>query len=516
MPCCAGGRTLRAADLRRRRSPASGKTRLLAWFSGSSVWGWSGYGRSEAAVWLRGMDVEEAVGEVAEQLKLGGGDLAALDRPVLITLADLHTSADPGRMLAELVLPLAADPHVRLLVERRHPTAVADLDVPVFVLDLDDPRATDRDAFTAWYAAERVERSPFTAQPGLPLAGCRRPRRPSGGRGSGPGFADGRAGGACLAGRPVAGRPRRRRHARPHLRPDRPVHLAVAALRRLRDDPEAAARGVAEAAARLPLAEPGLPAYAIGLPSLAEAVALPAAAHGELAAVMRGWPVAAELSPPGYVIRHLARHERLAGGHEAITPLPLRRPRTRVTRELLEGLYGPAGVVRPHDDELHPALTHGPTRRFLTEVGLPVDGVHVDDWTGEDRRFVVSLAESSDAVDELRACEGLPGHLDALFRLDWLQTWHLFLDGRTGLVYEVDEGLETARVAHRGVESYAYFTYVIHRERRLWCDDQDAHSDASYWCAEDLIVELHTYEPEAMAGHDALWPTTLEDYTLLT
>ena len=145
-----------------------------------------------------------------------------------------------------------------------------------------------------------------------------------------------------------------------------------------------------------------------------------------------------------------------------------------------------------------------------------MDGVHVDDWTGENRRFVVPMTESSDAVDELRACEGLPGHLDALFRLDFLQTWHLVLDGRTGLVYEVPEGLETARVAHRDVESYAYFTYVIHRERRLWCDSRDAHRDAAYWCADDLALELHTYEPEAMAGHDALWPPTLEDYTLLT
>ena len=36
-------------------SPASGKTRLLAWFSGSGVWDWSGYqAPSEAAVCLRG------------------------------------------------------------------------------------------------------------------------------------------------------------------------------------------------------------------------------------------------------------------------------------------------------------------------------------------------------------------------------------------------------------------------------------------------------------------------------
>ncbi|MEU6793081.1 SUKH-4 family immunity protein [Nonomuraea wenchangensis] len=243
----------------------------------------------------------------------------------------------------------------------------------------------------------------------------------------------------------------------------------------------------------------------------------PAAAHGELAAVMRGWPLSAELSPPAYVSNHLAHHERLAGGPHTITPLPLRRPPTRVTRELLEDLYGPEGVVRPHDDEIHPAIAHAPTRRFLAEVGLPVDGLNQPGWTGGHRRFVEPLTESlPDSVDELRACAGLPDDLGALFMLDGLGTWHLFLDGRTGVVYEAHEELETARVAHRDVESYAYFVYVIHRERRLWCEGRDSHREAAYWCADDLALELHTYEPEAMAGDDALWPPTLEDYTLLT
>ncbi|MFI6389949.1 hypothetical protein [Nonomuraea sp. NPDC050540] len=75
--------------------------------------------------------------------------------------------------------------------------------------------------------------------------------------------------------------------------------------------------------------------------------------------------------------------------------------------------------------------------------------------------------------------------------------------------------MEEARPAHRGIESYAYFAYVIDRERRLWCYE-GAPSDAAYWCAEDLALELHTYEPQAMAGDDRLWPATLLDYTLLT
>ncbi|MFI7615553.1 SUKH-4 family immunity protein [Nonomuraea terrae] len=491
-------------------SPASGKTRLLAWFNHATLWRWSGYpDPREAAVCLRGMDAGEAVAEVAGQLKID--DLAGLDQPALVTLADLHRSTDPERVLTDLVRPLAADRHARLLLEGRDAAAVIDPEEPVFVLDLDDPSSTDRDAFTAWYAAERSARSPFTADQVYPSPGLAAFAARAEGADPGPdmplservahAWLDGlspdaraAAGTLALAFAPIG-----------------PYTWRLLHCGRHRHDPEAAARGVAEAAARLPLAEPGLPAYVIDLPALAQAVAPPEEAHAELAAVMRGWPVADELPPPEYVSRHLPRHERGAPR----PPLPLCRPKTRVTRDLLLGLYGPAGVVR--HDELHPAITHEPTRRFLTEIGLPGKGVHETGFTGDDRRFAVPMSEWwAESAAELLACEGLPGDLGALFMLDFLDSWSLFLDGSTGLVYEVHESLESARVAHRDVESYTYFVYVIHRERRLWCDGPDAHPDASYWCAEDLALELHTYEPQAMAGDDALWPPTLLDYTLLT
>ncbi|MEV2273217.1 SUKH-4 family immunity protein [Nonomuraea africana] len=531
-------------------SPASGKTRLLAWFSHSTGWHWSGYpGPSEAAVWLRGMDVEAAVRELARQLRLDGdepaapdgpahGDadperaltglarpLAALDRPVLVTLADPHRSADPGRTLTELIRPLVADPRVRLLVEFPDPTALrpyltssAELSgVPVFVLDLDDPRCTDRDAFTAWYAAERAGHSPFTADqvypsPALAAIAARA-------RGADPGPAlpiAERVAGAWLDGLSPAARAAVGTLALA-LAPIGLYTWRLLHCGRHRDDPEAAARGVAEAAAHLPLAEPGLPAYAVDLPALAEAAAPPPEAHGELAAVMRGWPVSAELGPPEYARMHLAGHERMAGGPAGIAPLPLCRPPVRVTRELLESLYGAGGVIRLAADEIHPAITHEPTRRFLAEVGLPRNGVHEEGWTGDRLRCVKPMTEwwPEEDVRELRACAGLPGDLGAVFMLDYVHVGHLFLDGRTGLVYELCEGQGTARIANRDVESYAYFAYVIHRERALWCG-KEAHLDAAYWCAEDLALELHTYEPQAMAGDESLWPLTLLDYTLLT
>ncbi|MFD0467989.1 SUKH-4 family immunity protein [Nonomuraea thailandensis] len=100
--------------------------------------------------------------------------------------------------------------------------------------------------------------------------------------------------------------------------------------------------------------------------------------------------------------------------------------------------------------------------------------------------------------------------------IDSMDSWYLFLDGGTGRIYEVHESLEDARPAHDDVASYAYFLYVIHRTRALWCG-KDAQGKASDWCADDLILELHTYSPDTMAsGRDPIWPLALTDYTLLT
>ncbi|MCK2220432.1 hypothetical protein MF672_042505 [Actinomadura sp. ATCC 31491] len=244
-------------------SPAAGKTRLLSWFSYSGVWDWSGYpGPAEAAICLRGRDVDDAVRDLAGQLKLGDAGLAALeepaidrpaiDRPVLVTVADVHRSNDPERAFAELVLPLAVHPHVRLLVELSRPDAAEGLGPPAFVLDLDDPRATDRAAFTAWYDAERVERSPFTAGQVYPSPGLAAFAARAVGADPGPDLPmDVRVARAWLDGLSPDGRAAAGTLALA-FDPLGPYTWRLLHCGRHRDAPEAAARGVAEAADRLP------------------------------------------------------------------------------------------------------------------------------------------------------------------------------------------------------------------------------------------------------------------------
>ncbi|MFD0467992.1 hypothetical protein ACFQ0B_06495 [Nonomuraea thailandensis] len=130
-------------------SPASGKTTLLAWSCLSGLPSWSGYPGKEAAVLLRSLSVAEARAEL--EAELGRKGLDGLDETVLVTLGDPQRSLDPEAMLTELIIPLIENPHVRLLLEWPDPAA---LPCEAFVLDLDDPRCTDREAFAGWYAAQ--------------------------------------------------------------------------------------------------------------------------------------------------------------------------------------------------------------------------------------------------------------------------------------------------------------------------------------------------------------------------
>ncbi|MEU7002653.1 SUKH-4 family immunity protein [Nonomuraea sp. NPDC046570] len=110
-------------------------------------------------------------------------------------------------------------------------------------------------------------------------------------------------------------------------------------------------------------------------------------------AVIGGWPVSSELSPPEYARADQAGHERLAGASESIAPLPLSQPPVKLTRDLLESLYGEAGFIRPAMEEIHAAITHEPTRRFLAEIGLPANGVFEEDWTSDTTRCVKPMSE---------------------------------------------------------------------------------------------------------------------------
>jgi hypothetical protein len=503
-------------------SSGSGKTHLLSWFTRSTARDWSGSSRdparAEATASLRAMDLEDCVRHLATQLgeeTEDAGVFAATARPALITLAELHENPDPGLVVSELIRPLAANPHIRLVVEARDADALG-LEVAPYVLDLDDPRCTDPDLFARWYAEELALLPgvpPFTADqvhpsPGVAVIAARA-------RGADPGPACSiaeRVSRAWLDGLSATARDAAATLALALA----PMGLATWRLLhcgRHPHDPETASQGVDEAAACLPTAEPGIPGYLLRPQALIEAVApLPGpGTHRELVAIMRGWPVSEHVFPANYVLDHLGGHLRLAGvaTSEEVTAVPPCPPRVRVTRVMLEELFGPDAVVRFTPEQVHPHITHPATRRFLTHVGLPSEGLFQPEDPMRCREPITrQLGEES--LRELHECSGMSGDLDSVFPLDFMDHWELLLDGKTGLVYEVPEAREHAYVAHRDVESYVYFRYAIRRDKALW-RGRDEHPEAAQWSGDNLILELLTYEPLAMADPEQCWPLTLDD-----
>ncbi|AXI80263.1 hypothetical protein [Peterkaempfera bronchialis] len=182
-------------------SPGSGRTHLLAWLAAACTDPATPHTqRVHSLLPAAGLTVRSATWLMAAQLNVPArtpGDLvAALEqdaRTTVVCVADLHLAGGPGlpdepqRLVSELLDPLLALPHLRMVVDAATGSALADAFTAVAdpaVLDLDDPQWTDRERFAAWYAASTRGHSAFTADqvypnPGLALLAARTPQAPS-------------------------------------------------------------------------------------------------------------------------------------------------------------------------------------------------------------------------------------------------------------------------------------------------------------------------------------------------
>ncbi|GAA0926823.1 SUKH-4 family immunity protein [Nonomuraea longicatena] len=421
---------------------------------------------------------------------------------------DAHAHRHVGRLAQDLIHPVLEDPRACVLVEVRDPAELG-LDIPHYVLDLDDPRCTDRDAFDAWYGEQSGGLpGPFTADQVYPNLGMAAVAARARGADPGTGPLAERVARAWTDGLTPAAR------AAASV-----LSLAVAPVGRAawwllhtrrtvdQDGFETASRGVDEAAAALPTAGPGLPAYAIPLPELAERLAPPAAerpgAHRDLAAVARSWQEITGFDEIAWDYLPLEEHLYLAGVEEVAPAAPYRPP-VRVTRALLEETFGADGLVRLRPEQVHPRITHAPTRDFLTDVGLPAKGLHTP-WAG--LRCVAPVAEQWEQEDlrRLRACPELP-EPDSVFMIDTMDDdWRLLLDGATGIVHEFRLRRGQVHRAHRSIESYAYCVHAVCR----WANP-GTHDDAECWVALNLMIELYAYEPLLVGSEDdRCWPLEL-------
>ncbi|MEU6356015.1 SUKH-4 family immunity protein [Streptomyces sp. NPDC047072] len=166
---------------------------------------------------------------------------------------------------------------------------------------------------------------------------------------------------------------------------------------------------------------------------------------------------------------------------------------------LLDQEFGRGSVVRFEDIDFPATLTHGPTRRFLSETGLPEDG-HL--FQTDPDAPLPTLAEIY-ADDESAV---LPPRADRLIVLGHLAgSDTLLVDGETGAVLNWTERDATLHPLNTDISTLAFTLWLLHRERAM--DDSLAWGPAPRHYAQvakTMIRALSTIDPTGTTT-DADW-----------
>lgn len=131
---------------------------------------------------------------------------------------------------------------------------------------------------------------------------------------------------------------------------------------------------------------------------------------------------------------------------------------------LLDEEFGTAAIVRFEDVDFPGALTHEPTRRFLSEAGLPENGY----WYELDTDVPLPTLAEHYADDDGFPAASLPEGAERLIRLgSLLEDTSLVLDGATGAVLCFSEPDASLRPLNADVSTLAFTVWLVHREKGL-------------------------------------------------
>ncbi|MET9422833.1 SUKH-4 family immunity protein [Streptomyces sp. NPDC006540] len=214
-----------------------------------------------------------------------------------------------------------------------------------------------------------------------------------------------------------------------------------------------------------------------------------------------------------------------------IRPLPLvARPGHGLLLDLPDGLldeeFGAEEMVRVDAAELPDALTHEPTRRFLTEVGLPKVELMFGLWGDEDLLRPLAQREA-EAEGEARtgtehtspaddARSRLPADADRLITLGSLvHDFEVVIDGRTGLLSYHEYGADTTTPVNADISTLAFTVWMYSREQRL-DQEHDFTQDFYHQLADTMTEVLGSVDPVAcLPAKDAddyrYWPEVFHD-----
>ncbi|MFF7854969.1 SUKH-4 family immunity protein [Streptomyces sp. NPDC007904] len=133
---------------------------------------------------------------------------------------------------------------------------------------------------------------------------------------------------------------------------------------------------------------------------------------------------------------------------------------------LLDQEFGRGAVVRFEEVDFPATLTHGPTRRFLRETGLPENGFLCRLDTDLPPRTLTEYY-AGERPGEFPAGL-LPARADHLIRLGDLADGHsLVVDGTTGAVWNWSEPEALLYALSTDVSTLAFTLWLLHREHAL-------------------------------------------------
>ncbi|MGW1910592.1 SUKH-4 family immunity protein [Streptomyces sp. NPDC002076] len=198
--------------------------------------------------------------------------------------------------------------------------------------------------------------------------------------------------------------------------------------------------------------------------------------------------------PPYWKAAALIRPLALVAGPGTASGLTLDVP-----ARVLDQEFGHGRVTRFEEVDFPATLTHGPTRRFLRETGLPEQAVlfHADtDVPLPTLREYFTEEHAGDyPLDEL------PAHADHLIRLGHLiEDNSLVVDGRTGAVLTFSEPEATLYPLNTDVSTLAFTLWLLHHERTI--DEHLANeltTDAYDQLAAAMIHTLSAVDPTGTA-----------------
>ncbi|MEV8066944.1 SUKH-4 family immunity protein [Streptomyces sp. NPDC085995] len=187
---------------------------------------------------------------------------------------------------------------------------------------------------------------------------------------------------------------------------------------------------------------------------------------------------------------------------------------------LLDEVFGGEGMVRLADDHLPPALVHAPTRRFLTEVGLPGDGFMFYGPAPEPLPTLPQRWAESRSDPRLahlwKGDEQLPPDAEHLVVLGGLvHDFEVLIDGRTGALFYTEFQADHVVPVNADVSTLAFTLWLHQREQEL-NQEHDFTQDFYHQLADTMIEVLASVDPVACRpaqGPDdyRYWPEVFHD-----